>query len=170
MSTEPSNDTGAPVVLRAPRPGDLSWVVYRQAVLYQKEYGWGERFEALVLQVAADFLRAEHPDRQAGWIAERDGEVLGAVFLTQADEHTGKLRMLYVEESARGLGLGRRLVRACIAGARERGYQSLMLWTNAVLGAARGIYEAEGFTLVHSEVHEQFGVAEVGETWTLSLS
>lgn len=157
------------VLLRQLRPGDLGWVVHRHAVLYHAEYGWGAPFEALVARVAADFVQQYDAAREYAWIAERDGEIVGSVFLTKADEHTAKLRLLYVEPSARGLGIGRLLVRTCIDGARERGYRRMTLWTNAVLSAARGIYVAEGFTLVHSEPHELFGAREIGETWALDL-
>lgn len=157
------------ITLRALRPGDLGWVVHRQAVLYQQEYGWGLAFEALVARVAADFVQQRDVAKDHAWIAERGGSIVGAVFLTRVDDRTGKLRMLYVEPSTRGLGLGRHLVQTCIAGARDRGYERLTLWTNAVLTAARGIYVAEGFTLEHSEPHHLFGPEQMGETWTLTL-
>lgn len=157
------------VTLRAPRVGDMGWIVHRQAVLYQREYGWGERFETLVARVAADFMQHFDARYEQAWVAERGGEVVGAVFLAKVDERTAKLRMLYVEPSTRGLGLGRHLVQTCIAGARARGYQTLTLWTNAVLTAARAIYVAEGFSLVHTEAHELFGPQQVGETWELTL-
>ena len=157
------------VTLRSLRVGDMGWIVHRQALLYEREYGWGVRFEALVARVAADFMQQFDAQYEQAWVAERGGEVVGAVFLTKVNERTAKLRMLYVEPSTRGLGLGRHLVQSCIAGARARGYQTMTLWTNAVLTAARAIYVAEGFTLVHSEVHELFGPQQVGETWELVL-
>lgn len=157
------------IVLRAPRPGDLGWVVHRHGVLYHREYGWGERFEALVARVVADYVQHYDAAKEWAWIAERGGEIVGSVFLTKAGDDTAKLRLLYVEPSARGLGLGRLLVRTCIDGARTRGYRRLELWTNAVLVAARAIYVAEGFSLVHREAHDLFGAREIGETWALDL-
>ena len=157
------------VTLRPLRVGDMGWIVHRQALLYEREYGWGVRFEALVARVAADFMQQYDAQYEQAWVAERGGEVVGAVFLTKVNEQTAKLRMLYVEPTTRGLGLGRHLVQTCIAGARSRGYRTMTLWTNAVLTAARAIYVAEGFTLVHSEAHELFGPEQVGETWELVL-
>lgn len=160
----------APVLLRPPRPGDFGWVVHRHGVLYAREYEFDSRFEALVARVIADFLRDYDATRERAWIAERDGEIIGSVFLASADSTTAKLRLLYVEPTARGLGVGTALVRACIAAAREMGYTRLVLWTNAVLTAARAIYVAEGFRLTGTEPHALFGPEQLGETWELRLT
>lgn len=165
------------VILRAPRPGDIGWVVSRHGALYAAEYGWDWRFEALVARIAADVVDRFDAAREACWIAERDGERLGCVFLVQArDEATGEpepgtaqLRMLIVEPAARGLGLGKRLVEACHDFAREAGYRRMRLWTNSVLLAARGIYTKAGYRLVATEPHHSFGQALVGETWEMDL-
>lgn len=157
------------VVLRPHRPGDLGWIIHRHAALYAREYGWDNSFEALVAEVAAEFIRNFDPDRERCWVAERDGEPVGSVFIVRQDDTTAKLRLLYVEPSARGLGIGRRLVDEAVAFARATGYRRVVLWTNDVLTAARGIYEAAGFTLVASEPHHSFGHDLVGETWSLEL-
>jgi len=157
------------IVLRSHRPGDLGWVVERHAVLYREEYGWNERFEALVAQIAADFLRRHDPRRERCWIAEQNGERLGSVMLVKQSPTVAKLRLLLLEPSARGLGLGQRLVETCIRYARRRGYRKMVLWTQNNLTAARGIYARTGFKLVRKSRHRDFGPPVVGEYWELKL-
>jgi DNA-binding MarR family transcriptional regulator/GNAT superfamily N-acetyltransferase len=167
----------AAVQLRAPRAGDIGWVVARHGALYEAEYGWDMRFEALVAHIAAHFVERFDAQREACWIAERDGANVGCVFLVQArDEQTdapldgvAQLRLLLVEPAARGLGLGRQLVAECTRFARAAGYRSIRLWTNSVLSAARAIYEREGYRLTATEPHRSFGHDLVGETWELAL-
>jgi DNA-binding MarR family transcriptional regulator/GNAT superfamily N-acetyltransferase len=164
-------------VLRPHRPGDIGWVVSRHGLLYAQEYGWDLRFEALVAQIAARFIEQFDAAREACWIAEREGQRIGCVFLVQARDEatqavepgTAQLRMLLVEPAARGLGLGVALVDECERFARQVGYRRIRLWTNSLLLAARGIYERAGYTLRTSEPHRSFGHDLVGETWELSL-
>lgn len=158
-----------PVVLRPHRPGDIGWVIGRQASLYAEEYGWNIEFEALVAQICADFLRDFQPGREFCWIAERDGERLGAIFLVRQDDEVAKLRLLHVESAARGRGVGRMLVERCVQQARESGYRRLTLWTNSILAEARRIYERTGFRLVSEEAHRSFGVDLTGQYWELEL-
>ncbi|MFB2550821.1 bifunctional helix-turn-helix transcriptional regulator/GNAT family N-acetyltransferase [Ensifer soli] len=157
------------VVLRPHRVGDVARIVHRQAILYAGEYGWNGEYEALALEIAARFLRDFKPGREACHVAEREGEIVGAVFLVEDDAETGRLRLLHVEREARGLGVGRLLVRACIASARAAGYRRLTLWTNDVLAAARRLYESEGFRLVSEERHRSFGKDLNGQVWSLDL-
>ncbi len=156
--------------LRPLRVGDLGWIIHRQALLYRQEYGWDWTYEGLASRILGAFVAEFDPAKEDSWVAERGGAIVGSVFLMKSDQpETARLRLLYVEPAARGLGLGRRLVAACVVRARELGYRQLTLWTNDVLVSARRIYQAAGFELIDEKPHHSFGHDLVGQTWTLDL-
>lgn len=156
-------------VRRLGRPGDLGWVVQAHGELYAEQFGWDTSFETLVAGVVADYAAHHDPARDAGWIAELDGRRVGSVCCVAADEHTAKLRLLLVHPTARGLGLGTRLVDECLRFATAAGYRQITLWTVRGLDSARRIYEAAGFQLVHEEPHPGFGHPATAQTWTRPL-
>jgi DNA-binding MarR family transcriptional regulator/GNAT superfamily N-acetyltransferase len=156
--------------LRAPRVGELGWILHRQATLYHEDYGWDWGFEGLVAGILGDFVAHFDPAKEAAWVAERAGEILGSIFLVKSDApDAAKLRLLYVEPRARGLGIGAALTTACIDRARENGFRRLVLWTNDILVSARRIYQSAGFVLVAEEKHHSFGHDLVGQNWELIL-
>jgi len=158
-----------PYLLRQHEPGDMGWVIARHGALYAREYGWDQRFEALVATIAARFIERHDPARERCWIAERAEQNVGSVFLVKKSKTVGQLRLLIVEPDARGLGIGERLVVECLRFARQAGYRKVELWTNSVLLAARHIYAKLGFRITHTERHTSFGHDLVGETWAVTL-
>jgi DNA-binding MarR family transcriptional regulator/GNAT superfamily N-acetyltransferase len=157
------------VTLRTHRPGDMGWVVQRHGALYARDYGWNSHIEAITAEIVGAFLKNFDAARERCWIAEMDGEIVGSVFLVRETDDVARLRLLIVDPSARGLGLGRRLTEECIRFAREAGYRKITLWTHGVLKAARGIYQQAGFRLIEEWVHDEFGKPEASETWELDL-
>lgn len=155
--------------IRPLQPGDIGWTTHRQGIIYYEEYGWDERFEALCAEILAQFVQNFDAKCERAWIAEKDGEIVGSIFCVRKSPTIAQLRLLYVEPTTRGLGIGTRLVDECVEFARQSGYRKMMLWTNSVLDSARRIYERKGFHLVKEEHHHSFGKNLVGQNWELDL-
>jgi DNA-binding MarR family transcriptional regulator/GNAT superfamily N-acetyltransferase len=158
------------IIIRNERIGDIGKVTALQGELYAREFGWDATYEALVAKILSDYAMRQNSERERGWIAERDGEIVGSVYLMEEDRETARLRLLYVDETARGAGLGRKLVRLCAEFAREKGFKRIVLWTQSILSPARSIYASEGYKLVKTERHKSFGHDLEGETWQLDLT
>ncbi len=169
MKNPPTRLPAPTVTLRSPQPGDMGWVVQQHGDIYAREYGLDSRFEALVAEIVAKFLRKFQPGWERCWIAEVNGERAGSVFVVRQSKTVAKLRLLILTPQARGLGLGGRLTDECITFARGKGYRKMVLWTQSELYAARAIYAGRGFQLVGSEPHHDFGPEQVGEMWELAL-
>jgi GNAT superfamily N-acetyltransferase len=159
-----------PFILRRPRAGDYGWVVQKNGEVYHREYQWNEEYEGLVAGIVADFIKNFDPERERCWIAEKDGENIGCVFLVKKDDETAKLRVLLVDPKARGLGLGGSLVRECTLFARQAGYKKITLWTNSILTSARRLYEKEGYVLKERTPIRAFGHDDLeSQVWELDL-
>jgi GNAT superfamily N-acetyltransferase len=158
-----------PYLLRQHQPGDLGWLVHRQAILYAEEYGWDGTYEALAAEIVAQFIKSYNTKCERCWIAERDGTRVGGVFVVKALDEVAKLRLLHVEPEARGLGIGKRLVEECVRFARQAGYEKMTLWTQSILRAARHLYKQAGFQIIREEQHHSFGKDLTSETWELDL-
>jgi DNA-binding MarR family transcriptional regulator/N-acetylglutamate synthase-like GNAT family acetyltransferase len=156
-------------LLRAPRPGDMGWVVQRNGALYTSEFGWDDSYEALVARIVADYVDNRDPAAEAAWIAEVDGRPAGCVFCVRDSATTARLRLLLVEPWARGLGIGARLVEEVLRFARQAGYTDITLWTNDILTGARRIYQRAGFTLDDENRHHSFGQDLTGQNWSRAL-
>jgi GNAT superfamily N-acetyltransferase len=172
MTVPMSPDANVPktaIKLRPPQPGDYGWIIARHGATYAQSYGWDMSFEGLVAGLVADFVKNHDLARERCWIADLDGEPVGAVFCVRKDDETAQLRMLIVEEKARGLGAGGLLVDSCMAFARQAGYRRMTLWTNDILVPARNLYRARGWQLTSSKPHHSFGVDLVGEIWDVTL-
>jgi len=161
--------TSTSYLLRQHQPGDLGWIVHRQAILYAEEYGWDGTYEALAGEIVAQFIKNYDPNRERCWIAEKDGERVGGAFVAKVSDDIAQLRLLHVEAQARGLGIGKRLVEECVRFARQAGYQKMTLWTQSNLYAARHIYKQSGFQVVREQQHHSFGKDLTAETWELNL-
>lgn len=161
----------ASLVLRTHRPGDMGIIVALEGAGYVDQFGWDETFEALAARITADFIDHFDPARERCWVAEIAGRHVGHIFLVRHPDQPGtaKLRLLYVDPSARGLGLGHRLVDECVRFARSAGYKKITLWTQSILTAAHRIYQAAGFRLIKEEPHHSFGHDLIGQTWELDL-
>jgi DNA-binding MarR family transcriptional regulator/GNAT superfamily N-acetyltransferase len=158
-----------PYMLRLHQPGDMGWIVHRQAILYAEEYGWDDSYEALAAGIVAQFIKNYDPKYERAWVAEKDGDRVGAVFVAKQSDEIARLRLLHVEPEARGMGIGKRLVQECVRFARQAGYHRMTLWTQSILHAARHIYKQAGFQVVSEEKHHSFGKDLTAETWELNL-
>ena len=161
-----------PFILRPHRVGDMGWIVYRESVGYAEQYGWDNTFEALVARIVDGFVTNCDAGRERCWIAEIDGQHVGHVFLVKhpSEPRTAKLRLLFVEPCARGLGLGDALVNESIRFARTAGNRKVVLWTQNILTSAHRMYKKAGFRLIKEEPHHSFGHDLIGQEWELDLN
>lgn len=166
LSKEPPEPS---YILRDPEPGDYGWIIHRHGVLYTEEQNWDASFEGVVAEIVAEYLKNYNPSRERGWIAEHAGSVAGSIFVTEGDQDTAKLRLLYVEPTARGLGIGARLVAECIKFARQKGYKRLTLWTHSVQESAGKIYVAQGFEMINETEMDVFGQTLKRQNWEIKL-
>lgn len=166
---KPEETSKPPYLLRPQQPGDMGWVVHRHGTLYAQEYGYDENFEALVAEIVAKFIQHFDPKRERCWMAEKEGEIAGSVFLVKKSKTVAKLRLLLVEPKARGVGIGARLIDECIRFARQAGYRKITLWTQSELKSARHLYKQAGFSLGGKKRHSSFGTDSVAETWEMNL-
>ncbi|MEW7007403.1 MULTISPECIES: bifunctional helix-turn-helix transcriptional regulator/GNAT family N-acetyltransferase [unclassified Lentilitoribacter] len=166
LSTEPAEPS---YILRDPEPGDFGWIIHRHGVLYTEEQNWDISFEGVVAEIIAEYLKNYNPKRERAWVVEHAGSVAGSVFVTEGDQSVAKLRLLYVEPSARGLGIGARLVSECIKFARQKGYKRLTLWTHSVQESAGKIYRAQGFEMTNETEMDVFGQTLKRQNWQIEL-
>jgi N-acetylglutamate synthase-like GNAT family acetyltransferase len=164
-----TRQAGDGVILRDPAPGDLSWLFLRHMQTVAKAFGWNTRYEGYLFEIGAKVLLRLDPACERFWIAEKDGQVIGCVGIVREDETTARLRTMFVDEAARGLGLGRRLVETCVSFCRDKGYSAIVLWTLGCLGPARQLYASAGFEMVSSEPWDEIGPGMFDETWRLEL-
>lgn len=156
-------------LLRPHEPGDIGWITHRHGVVYSEKYGFDETFEALVAEILVQFIRKHDPKRECIWIAEQDGERIGAVMIVDAGDQVAQLRLLLVEPKARGKGIGKRLINECINFSRRNRYRKIKLWTQSNLLEARHLYAKAGFELVEESPHKSFGHYLIAEFWELQL-
>jgi len=156
--------------LRPHQPGDMGWIVHRKSIIYHQEYGWDETYEVIASRITADFLENFDSQKECCWIAERDGEILGSIFLVKESDTVARLRLLYVEQKSRGMGIGSKLVKECIHFAKKATYQKVVLGTHSILLSARHIYQKAGFQLIEEKSVHRFGHNLIAETWELALT
>jgi DNA-binding MarR family transcriptional regulator/GNAT superfamily N-acetyltransferase len=165
-------DTSTPepsYILRDPEPGDMGWIVHRHGVLYTEEQNLDTSFEGVVADIVAEYIKNYNPKRERCWIVEHAGQVAGSIFVTESDQDNAKLRLLYVEPDARGLGLGERLVAECVKFSRNKGYKYLNLWTHSTQASAGKIYQPAGFKLIDETKTQAFGQILKRQDWRLEL-
>lgn len=168
LQQKPEDDA---LILRDPDPGDLGWIVHRYATIFSKEFGLDQTFEGLVASIVSDYVRLRLPDKERCWIAEYGGEIVGSIFLIQSDaSDLAKIRLLYVEPSARGLGIGGRLVDEAIKFAKQKNYSKISLWTHKTQNSAVKIYQSRGFEMVSAKIVHDFGQTDEAQIWELNLS
>jgi N-acetylglutamate synthase-like GNAT family acetyltransferase len=162
------SDEAAVTIRTDVRPGDVGTIIHLHGVLYAREYGFDPTFEAYVAGPLSGFVIAA-ADRERIWIAEQDGRIVGCVAIVAASPETAQLRWYLVDPSARGVGLGKRLLQEAVAFARECGYESIILWTVSALAAAAHLYRSAGFRKVEEKPGRMWGVDVVEEKYELVL-
>ncbi len=150
------------------RPGDVGSIIHMHGVVYAQEHGFDATFEAYVGGPLAEFVRAASP-RDRLWIAERDGRIVGCIAIVAAAPQTAQLRWFLVDPSARGAGLGKRLIDEAVRFCKDCGYDNVFLWTVSALEAAAHLYRSFGFRKVEEKAGRMWGVDVVEEKYELSI-
>lgn len=151
------------------KPGDVGYLTYLHGILYSKEYGYDQTFEAYVANGLVEFVQNFSPDKDRIWLAEINNQIIGSIAIVKASKHEAQLRWFLVHPNHRGLGLGRELIKATLQFCKEHGYKTIFLWTTSELNVARYLYLSAGFRKTEEKTHQIWGKTITEERYDLHL-